>query len=110
MNNFDTQNAQNNNIGWIQTGVYYDGSGAGNDNTSATGLSAAVVINNKRNYPNYTPEDTDAYYAYTHQACKSVAPVSGYTPPTYLKQLALQPISTDIPNHNLWCRNYGERL
>lgn len=110
MNNFDTQNAEGDNTGWIQTGTYYDGSTEGNADKIYSKINVSTVINNKRNYPYYTAEDTAAEYAYVQQTFKSVSPISGYTPPTYLKQLALQPINTNMPNHILSCRNYGERL
>ena len=110
MNNFDTQNQQNNFTGWIQTGVYFDGSAAGTDSTKTNNyFSITAVISNERKYPNYTGGDVDSYYLLTCQKFSSFAPVSGYTPPTYLKQLALQPVNADVPC-KVWCRNYGERL
>ena len=110
MNNFDTQNQKDNFTGWIKTGVYFDGETAGDDiQAPRNPKNLREVINNERIYPNYTGGDVDNYYGGVYQTFASLQAKSGYTPPTYLKQLALQPVNSDIPG-GFYCRNYGERL
>ena len=110
MNNFDTQNAKDNFTGWIQTGVYYDGNTAGDSTARDHGISVEPAISNERIYPSYTGGDTDDNYGYVGTEFKNTTVLSGYTPPYYLKQLALQPISSNLQFDALFCRNYGERI
>jgi len=109
MNNFRTQNAKGNNTGWIQTGTYIDSATAGSNATSAGSLGKPR-LNNQRVNAAYTGGDVDSYYKEYNCAFDELAPADGFTPPTYLKTLALQPLSANGKGDYLWTRNYGERL
>lgn len=109
MNNIKTQNAKGNNTGWISTGAYYDGAVAGSAD-KATGRLGNVILNNKRVNAGYTGGDVDDYYKEYNNAFDDLSVASGYTPPAYLKTLALQPLAANGKGDYLWVRNYGERL
>ena len=52
----------------------------------------------------------DDYYKEYNNPFDDLSVASGYTPPAYLKSLALQPLSANGKGDYLWVRNYGERL
>lgn len=109
MNNFNTQNAKGNNTGWIQTGAYIDGTVAGSSATS-TGSLGKPCLNGERTNVAYTGGDVDSYYKEYNCAFDELAAKDGYTPPTYLKALGLQPLTANGKGDYLYTRNYGERL
>lgn len=109
MNNIKTQNAKGNNTGWISTGAYYDGAVAGTADKT-TGRLGNVILNNTRVNAGYTGGDVDDYYKEYDNAFDDLTATSGYTPPTYLKTLALQPLAANGKGDYIWVRNYGERL
>ena len=109
MNNIKTQNAKGNNTGWISTGAYYDGAVAGTADKT-TGRLGNVILNNTRVNAGYTGGDVDDYYKEYNNAFDDLTATSGYTPPTYLKTLALQPLAANGKGDYIWVRNYGERL
>ena len=109
MNNYDTQKAKGNNTGWIQTGAYIDGTVAGSADTS-TGSLGKPCLNGERTNVAYTGGDVDSYYKEYNCIFDELAAKTGYTPPTYLKTLALQPLTANGKGDYLWTRNYGERL
>ncbi|MBR4696700.1 MAG: hypothetical protein IKO94_11540 [Selenomonadaceae bacterium] len=109
MNNFDTQNAKGDNTGWIESGAYIDGTVAGSAE-EATGSLGKQCLNGERTNVGYTGGDVDDYYKTYGCAFDELAPADGYTPPTYLKTLALQPLTANGKGDDLGVRNYGERL
>ncbi len=109
MNNIKTQNAKGDNTGWISSGAYYDGAVAGSADKTA-GRLGNVILNNKRVNVGYTGGDVDSYYKEYNNAFDDLSVASDYTPPTYLKTLALQPLAANGKGDYLWVRNYGERL
>lgn len=75
MNNFDTQNTEGNNTGWIDTGLCY------NDNK----ITADKVATNNCN-----------------TAFENIAAASGVTVPAYFKALALAPVATGLHSDHFW--------
>lgn len=104
MNNYMTKNEHRSVVGWMDTGAYYDCDAAGRADGNRAGNA---LLNNKRVNPMYTTDpSTDAYQAYSDQAFESLKIATGYTPPTVLQYLALQPAGTGYEGDYLWVRNY----
>jgi hypothetical protein len=109
MNNFDTQNAKGDNTGWIESGAYIDGTVAGSAEET-NGSLGKPCLNGERTNVAYTGGDVDGYFKEYNCAFDELAAKSSYTPPAYLKTLALQPLAANGKGDCLWTRNYGERL
>lgn len=75
MNNFDTQNTNGNNTGWIDTGLCYNGNKLTTD-AKATANCDTVFEN--------------------------IAGASGVTVPAYFKALALAPVATGLKSDHIW--------
>ena len=109
MNNFRTANTYKGTTGWIDTGACFDSSVAGSADKSGGNLGSPI-LNSKVTNKAYMGDSTEEYYKENDCAFESLSVTSGYTPPTYLKSLAVQPLNASGTGDYLWVRNYGERI
>jgi len=96
---------------WVDTGVYFDNTTAGNANTTSSDIGGDPVLGAERTNPMYTGDaSTDPYYGYSHTTFEALAAKSGFTVPDLLKYLAIAPIDANHGGDGIWVRNYGERI
>ncbi|MED5041471.1 SUMF1/EgtB/PvdO family nonheme iron enzyme [Geobacillus stearothermophilus] len=96
---------------WVDTGVYFDNTTAGNANTTSSDIGGDPVLGAERTNPMYTGDaSTDPYYGYSQTTFEALAAKSGFTVPDLLKYLAIAPIDANHGGDGIWVRNYGERV
>jgi hypothetical protein len=96
---------------WVDTGVYFDNTTAGNANTTNSDIGGDPVLGAERTNPMYTGDaSTDPYYGYSQTTFEALAAKSGFTVPDLLKYLAIAPIDASHGGDGILVRNYGERV
>jgi len=91
-------------------GLYFDSSAVGDAEQTEHVLSGAPILNTFRTNPQYTVEDTGAYYGVNSCAFKALAAQSGVVIPELLRVLGLLPLDGYDDEGAFFLRNYGERL
>jgi formylglycine-generating enzyme len=110
-NNFNTPEGPRVVDQWVDTGVYFDNTTAGNANTTGSDIGGDPVLGAERTNPMYTGDaSTDPYYGYSQTTFEALAAKSGFTVPDLLKYLAIAPIDANHSGDGIWVRNYGERV
>ncbi|OQP06858.1 hypothetical protein B1690_05980 [Geobacillus sp. 46C-IIa] len=110
-NNYNTPESPRVVDQWVDTGVYFDNTTAGNANTTISDIGGDPVLGAERTNPMYTGDaSTDPYYGYSFTTFETLAAKSGFTVPDLLKYLAIAPIDANHGGDGIWVRNYGERV
>ncbi|OQP12616.1 SUMF1/EgtB/PvdO family nonheme iron enzyme [Geobacillus thermoleovorans] len=96
---------------WVDTGVYFDNTTAGDANTTDHDVGGDPVLGAERTNPMFTTDpSSDAYYGYSYTTFETLGAKSGFTVPDLLKHLAIAPIDANHGGDGIWVRNYGERI
>ncbi|WP_342399586.1 SUMF1/EgtB/PvdO family nonheme iron enzyme [Weizmannia sp. FSL W8-0676] len=110
-NNFGTAESTGKADGWVDTGVYFDNSTAGDATTTDHDIGGDPILSDTRANPMYTGDASSSpYYGGSGTTFETLAAKSGFTVPDLLKYLAIAPIDANHGGDYLYVRNYGERL
>ncbi|MGG3677474.1 SUMF1/EgtB/PvdO family nonheme iron enzyme [Heyndrickxia faecalis] len=110
-NNFGTAESTGKADGWVDTGVYFDNSTAGDATTTDHDVGGDPILSDSRTNPMYTGNaSSNPYYGYSYTTFETLAAKSGFSVPDLLKYLAVAPVDANHGGDGLWIRNYGERL
>lgn len=96
---------------WVDTGVYFDNTTAGNANQTNADVGGDPILGPDRANPMYTTDpSSDKNYGYSETTFETLGTKSGFTVPDLLKYLAIAPIDANHGGDGLGVRNYGERI
>ncbi|MEK3645808.1 SUMF1/EgtB/PvdO family nonheme iron enzyme [Aeribacillus sp. FSL M8-0235] len=110
-NNFNTPEGPRVVDQWVDTGVYFDNTTAGNENTTGSDIGGDPVLGAERTNPMYTGDaSSNPNYGYSFTTFETLAAKNGFTVPDLLKTLAIAPIDANHGGDGIWVRNYGERV
>jgi hypothetical protein len=110
-NDYDTPGGSRIVDQWVDTGVYFDNTTAGNGDTTSADVGGDPVLGADLANPMYTTDpSSDAHYGHSYTTFETLGAKSGFTVPDLLKHLAIAPIDANHGGDGIWVRNYGERV